>query len=93
MQIYRSCRRFEKIKNDRHVRITINSYFGYRKQSRSERQQDGIEKAKAKGVYKGRPKSIDPSEVQRLRNTGMGASEIARELKIGRACVYRALAG
>ncbi|MCJ7421549.1 hypothetical protein L8951_07005 [Sphingomicrobium astaxanthinifaciens] len=23
----------------------------------------------------------------------MGASEIARELKIGRACVYRALAG
>ncbi|WP_265535974.1 helix-turn-helix domain-containing protein [Sphingomicrobium astaxanthinifaciens] len=44
-------------------------------------------------MYKGRPKSIDPSEVQRLRNTGMGASEIARELKIGRACVYRALAG
>jgi len=51
----------------------------------------GIAKAKAAGVYKGRPASIDVTKVRELKAQGMGASEIAKALKIGRASVYRAL--
>lgn len=59
---------------------------------RRERQMEGIAKAKAEGRYKGRKPSIDPNEVKALKQQGLGAAQIARELKIGRASVYRALA-
>lgn len=58
---------------------------------RKERQAEGIAKAKAAGVYKGRPPSIDINKVRELKRNGLGASEIAKTLKIGRASVYRAL--
>ncbi len=58
---------------------------------RKERQMEGIAKAKAKGVYKGRKPTIDAAEVARLRDEGIGATEIAKRLKIGRASVYRIL--
>lgn len=58
---------------------------------RRERQMEGIAKAKAGGVYKGRKPSIDPEEVDRLRKEGMGATQIAKTLGIGRASVYRVL--
>ena len=58
---------------------------------RRERQMEGIAKAKKKGVYKGRKPSIDAEKVQELREQGMGASAIAKELGIGRASVYRVL--
>src|SRR5258708_37517742 len=58
---------------------------------RKERQAEGIAKAKAAGVYKGRPPSIDATKVRELKQKGLGASEIAKALKIGRASVYRAL--
>ena len=58
---------------------------------RKERQMEGIEKAKEKGVYKGRKPSIDVEAVKELKEKGMGASAIAKELGIGRASVYRAL--
>lgn len=59
---------------------------------RRERQLEGIEKAKAAGRYKGRPATIDPKQVKELRESGMGPAQIAREMNIGRASVYRALA-
>lgn len=59
---------------------------------RRERQMEGVMKAKAAGKYRGRPASIDPVRVKALRDTGMGAAQIAREMNIGRASVYRALA-
>ena len=59
---------------------------------RRERQIEGIAKAKAQGRYKGRPATIDPDHIRALREQGLGASQIAREMKIGRATVYRALA-
>jgi DNA invertase Pin-like site-specific DNA recombinase len=60
---------------------------------RRERQLEGIARAKAEGVYKGRPGSIDAAKVRAMKAEGMGATEIARVLKIGRASVYRALEG
>ena len=58
---------------------------------RRERQLEGIAKAKANGVYKGRPRSIPTDKVVELTKAGKGATEIALELGIGRASVYRAL--
>src|SRR6266550_6614156 len=51
---------------------------------RKERQLEGIAKAKAAGVYKGRPASIDPARVEQLKAEGMGPSKIAKTLGIGR---------
>src|SRR5690606_20399136 len=59
---------------------------------RRERQMEGVLKAKAAGKYRGRPASIDPVRVKELRQTGMGASQIAKTMGIGRASVYRMLA-
>ena len=59
---------------------------------RRERQREGIRAAKAKGVYQGRKPTIDVAEVRRLREQEqLGATAIARQLRIGRASVYRVL--
>lgn len=58
---------------------------------RSERQMEGIAKAKANGVYKGRKPTIDNAEVHKLAAEGLGATEIAQRLSIGRTSVYRVL--
>lgn len=64
---------------------------------RRERQLEGIARAKAVGVYKGRKPSIDVEEVRRLHKPvtdggeGLGATSIAKRLGIGRASVYRLL--
>ena len=58
---------------------------------RKERQMEGIAKAKERGVYKGRKPSVDVERVRALKESGMGASAIAKEMGIGRASVYRAL--
>lgn len=56
---------------------------------RKERQAEGIAKAKAKGVYKGRPKSIDPAQIAALKDDGLGATAIAKKLGVSRASIYR----
>ena len=58
---------------------------------RRERQMEGIAKAKSEGVYKGRKPSIDATKVLELKSKGLGPSAIAKQLKIGRASVYRVL--
>jgi DNA invertase Pin-like site-specific DNA recombinase len=58
---------------------------------RRERQVEGIARAKAAGVYKGRP-SVDAPTVRELHTTGLTPAAIAKQLGIGRATVYRALA-
>lgn len=58
---------------------------------RKERQLEGIAKAKAAGIYKGRKASIDVAKVRELKAAGVGPAAIAKQLKIGRASVYRAL--
>ena len=56
---------------------------------RRERQMEGIQAAKARGVYKGRPRSIDALEIRRLLSEGLGPSAVAKRLRIVRASVYR----
>lgn len=58
-----------------------------------ERQREGIAKAKAAGKYKGRKPTAraKADEVVALRAAGQGATQIAKELGIGRASVYRIL--
>ena len=58
-----------------------------------ERQREGIAKAKAEGKYKGRAPTAraKAEEVNRLHREGVGATEIAKRVGIGRASVYRVL--
>ena len=58
---------------------------------RKERQLEGIAKAKAAGVYKGRKPTVPVDDVRRLHSEGMGATAIADSLGVGRASVYRVL--
>ncbi len=60
---------------------------------RKERQLEGIAKAKAAGIYKGRRPSINPTRVREMKAQGLGATGIAKALGIGRASVYRVLEG
>jgi DNA invertase Pin-like site-specific DNA recombinase len=57
-----------------------------------ERQREGIAKAKAEHRYKGRKPTAQAksAEIKALTEQGLGATEIARRLRIGRASVYRA---
>ena len=59
-----------------------------------ERQREGIAKAKSEGKYKGRKPTVmaQANEIKRLKAEGVGATEIAKKLNIGRASVYRILA-
>ncbi|WP_421997297.1 recombinase family protein [Roseovarius confluentis] len=59
-----------------------------------ERQREGIAKAKAAGKYKGRKPTARAraDDVLALHNKGLGATEISKEIGIGRASVYRILA-
>ena len=56
-----------------------------------ERQRAGIEAAKARGAYNGGKRSVYRDRVQQLKAAGAGATEIARQLGIGRATVYKVL--
>jgi DNA invertase Pin-like site-specific DNA recombinase len=58
-----------------------------------ERQREGIAKAKAEGKYRGRAPTAQrqAGDVLRLKAEGVGPTQIARRLGIGRASVYRVL--
>jgi DNA invertase Pin-like site-specific DNA recombinase len=56
-----------------------------------ERQQAGIEAAKAKGVYRGRARKVGPDAIAALRAEGLGPTAIASRLNVSRMTVYREL--
>jgi DNA invertase Pin-like site-specific DNA recombinase len=60
-----------------------------------ERQREGIAQAKRDGRYKGRAPTVlrQAAEIMRLKDSGVTPTEIAMKLGIGRASVYRVLAG
>lgn len=58
---------------------------------RRERQAEGIGAAKARGVYKGRPATVDNEAIKSLLLQGVGPSEAARRLGVSRQAVYRVI--
>ena len=56
-----------------------------------ERTNEGRIEAKTKGVIFGRKPTVDREKVRALREQGHGATSIARQMKIGRATVYKIL--
>jgi DNA invertase Pin-like site-specific DNA recombinase len=56
-----------------------------------DRQRAGIEVAKRKGIYKGRRKTVDDSEIRRYIACGRSKAQTARDLGVSRMTVYRAL--
>jgi len=55
------------------------------------RTNEGRQAAMAKGVQFGRKRSIDRAKVAELYGKGVGATEISRQLGIGRSTVYKIL--
>jgi len=56
-----------------------------------ERTNEGRLEAKAKGVQFGRKRSIDREKVKSLHRSNVSASDIAKQLNIGRSTVYKLL--
>ena len=60
-----------------------------------ERQREGIAKAKAEGRPMGRPRTVlsKAQTIRKMRQKGLSATAIAKQLGIARSGVYRALGG
>lgn len=56
-----------------------------------ERTNEGRIEAKAKGVRFGRKPTIDRDKLRALQEQDLGATDIARQMKIGRSTVYKIL--
>lgn len=56
-----------------------------------DRQRAGIEVAKTKGIYKGRNKAVDDTDIRNRVESGETKAQIARDLGVSRMTVYRAL--
>jgi DNA invertase Pin-like site-specific DNA recombinase len=71
----------------------IGSVAQFEREMMLERQREGIAKAKSEGKYKGRKATAraKAAVVRELHESGLGASEIARQAGVGRASVYRIL--
>jgi DNA invertase Pin-like site-specific DNA recombinase len=85
---------FSADKNDAFAKLQLQMMGAFAEFERSiirKRQAEGIAKAKERGVYKGRKASIDAREIMSLKEQGLGASAIAKQLGIGRASVYRVI--
>lgn len=69
----------------------LGAFAEFETSLRRERQMEGIEKAKAEGRYKGRPKSVDTAAIRRLHAAGEKPAHIAKRLGVARSTVYEAL--
>jgi DNA invertase Pin-like site-specific DNA recombinase len=69
----------------------LSAFSEFETALRKERQTEGISAAKAKGVYKGRPATLDAAAIRKLHSEGAKVTDIARKLSISRMSVYRAL--
>ena len=56
-----------------------------------ERTNEGRLEARAKGVRFGRKPTVNHDMVLKLHNEGLGATDIVKQMKIGRSTVYKIL--
>lgn len=69
----------------------MGAFAEFERQLLRERQREGIEAAKRKGVYKGRKKSLTPAQVEQLHariQAGEKKAALAREFGISRETLY-----
>jgi DNA invertase Pin-like site-specific DNA recombinase len=71
----------------------VASIAAFEREMMLERQREGIAKAKAEGRYRGRKPTAraQAAQIKDMKADGIGPTEIARRLGIGRASVYRVL--
>ena len=67
----------------------LGSFAEFEADIRRERQREGIAKAKAAGVYRGRKPSIEASSIRAALDAGEKPSHLAKRLGIARSSVYR----
>jgi DNA invertase Pin-like site-specific DNA recombinase len=70
----------------------LGSIAQFEREIMLERQRDGIAKAKGEGKYKGRKPTARAKAAETLAELGIKRDDIARQLKVGVASVYRILA-
>ena len=56
-----------------------------------QQQAESIAATKARGVYKGRPQSVDYYAIQHLKSQGLGVTAISAKMACGRGTVYKAV--
>jgi len=72
--------------------ITILSAVAQAERQRIlERTNEGRIEAKSKGVKFGRKRTVDREKVYAMKAQGIGATEIANQLRIGRSTIYKLL--
>lgn len=72
----------------------MGAFAEFERELSKDRQREGIEIAKKKGVYKGRKKSLSQSQIEKIRemnDQGIKKAVIAREFKVSRQTIYAAL--
>ena len=67
----------------------LGSFAEFEADIRRERQMEGIAKAKAKGVYKGRPATLDRAAILAALEAGEKPHAIAVRLGVARSSVYK----
>lgn len=69
----------------------MGSFAEFERSMIRDRQREGIAKAKEKGVYKGRVKSVDDDAIRRLVASGTSFRKAAEQLGISLSSVQRAM--
>ncbi|GAB5540232.1 MAG: recombinase family protein [Salibacteraceae bacterium] len=85
---------FSAEKDDAFAKLQVQMMGAFAEFERNiirKRQAEGIEKAKAKGLYKGRKPMIDRERVKSLREAGLSTYKIADKMQISRMSVHRIL--
>lgn len=67
----------------------LGSFAEFEADIRKERQMEGIAKAKERGVYRGRPSSIDAEGIAKALSEGASPTAVAKQFGVARSSVYR----